>query len=138
MIIDFLPPHWDTVKAKDCANEKTIFVETLIHSTKDRQALCDFDQKFYKLPSYMRRSAICSAIGMYSVWKSNHDSCKKAGCKGAEPVIKTVNHICPAFFRGNTFRVISDDTAMIKVFAHNDWVWMPVRMNHSDLKYIRK
>ena len=34
--------------------------------------------------------------------------------------------------------MISGDTAMIKVFAHNDWVWMPVRMNHSDLKYIRK
>ena len=36
-IIDFLSPHWDTVKAKDYANEKTIFVETLIHSTKDRR-----------------------------------------------------------------------------------------------------
>ena len=53
-IIDFLPPHWDTVKAKDYANEKTIFVETLIHSTKDRQALYNFDQKFCKLPPYMR------------------------------------------------------------------------------------
>jgi hypothetical protein len=75
---------------------------------------------------------------MYSVWKSNHASWETAGCKGAEPVIGTVNNICPAFFRGNTFRVISDDTAMIRVSAYNEWVWMPVRMNHSDLKYIRK
>ena len=137
-IINFLPSHWDAVKTKTYANEKTIFVETLIHSTKDHLALCDFDQKFYKLPSYMRRAAIASAIGMYSSWKSNHDNWEKAGCKGAEPAMGATNDICPAFFRDNTFRMISDDTAMIKVFAHNDWVWMPVRMNHSDLKYIRK
>jgi putative transposase len=137
-IIDFLPPHWDAVKAISHSNAKMTYVESLIHFMAGRKAVCDFDQKFYKLPSYMRRAAIYSAIGMYSSWKPNHDSWEKAGCKGAEPVIVTVNNICPAFFRGNTFRMISDDTAMIKVFAHNDWVWIPVRMNHPNLKYIRK
>lgn len=34
--------------------------------------------------------------------------------------------------------MIFDDAAMIRVSAYNEWVWMPVRMNHSDLKYIRK
>ena len=137
-IINFLPPHWDSVKAIDYSNAKMMYVESLIHTVGGQKAVCDFDQKFYKLPSYMRRAAISAAIGMYSSWKSNHDNWEKAGCEGAEPVMGTVNNICTAFFRGNTFRMISDDAAMVKVFAHNDWVWMPVRMNHSDLKYIRR
>ena len=137
-IVSFLPPYWDSVKAKTYANEQMMYVETLIHSTKDRKAVCDFDQKFYKLPSYMRRAAIFAAIGMYSSWKSNHDNWENAGHKGKEPVMGTTRNLCPAFFRGNTFQMISDDTALVKVFAHHDWIWMPVRMNHSDLKYIRK
>lgn len=32
--------------------------ESLIHSTEAHEAVCDFDQKFNKLPCYFRRSAI--------------------------------------------------------------------------------
>ena len=40
--------------------------EHLVHSTKKNQARYDFDQKFSKMPSYLRRSAIQHALGSVS------------------------------------------------------------------------
>ena len=37
--------------------------EHLVHSTKKNRARYDFDQKFPKMPSYLRRSAIQHALG---------------------------------------------------------------------------
>ena len=40
--------------------------EHLVHSTKKNRARYDFDQKFPKMPSYLRRSAIQHALGSVS------------------------------------------------------------------------
>lgn len=137
-IVDFLPAHWNSVESVKGDHNKMMYVESLIHTTDSHQAVCDFDRKFYKLPSYFRRSSITSAIGAYSSWKSNHDNWEADGKSGREPRLGSLNSICPAFYRGNMFKETSDYSAEIKVYMHNDWVWRPVRMNRSDTRYIRK
>lgn len=49
------------------------YVESLIHVTTIHPNVKyrDFDQKFYKFPSYIRRAAINEAIGKASSYKSN-------------------------------------------------------------------
>ena len=51
------------------------YVEWLVHSTKGNEAAYPyFDQHFYKMPSYLRRDAITTAIGKvfaYRKWVEN-------------------------------------------------------------------
>ena len=43
--------------------------EHLVHGTKKNRARYDFDQKFQKMPSYLRRSAIQHALGSVSSYE---------------------------------------------------------------------
>ncbi len=63
--------HWDETLLIKTNNQKQQYVEQMIHSTKNHVAAYDFDQKFYKFPSYLRRAAITEAIGKVSSYKSN-------------------------------------------------------------------
>lgn len=49
------------------------YVEKCVHATKDNPApVYDFDTKFYKMPSYMRRGAINEASRTILLAKSHH------------------------------------------------------------------
>ena len=63
--------NWDDISVLNSFN-RLKYVETLTHSTKDNpNPKYDFDSRFYKLPSYLRRSAINEAIGKVCSYKSN-------------------------------------------------------------------
>ena len=64
---------WEDIRKEDYLCSPVIYVERLCHRTKRNPEVSyeSFDRKFYKLPSYLRRSAISDAIGKVSSYKSN-------------------------------------------------------------------
>ncbi|MEE3488925.1 MAG: hypothetical protein VZT48_12565, partial [Bulleidia sp.] len=75
--------NWEAINRRE-GKHRNNYVEQLIHGKNGNDPVYDFDQRFYKLPSYMRRSAVQYAIGQYRTWKANHDAWVKEPV-GKEP-----------------------------------------------------
>lgn len=65
--------HWDILFQEKNSVKRVNILERFTHKTKKNPVVQypSFDQKFYKFPSYLRRSAISEAIGKVSSYKSN-------------------------------------------------------------------
>lgn len=129
--------HWDEVAAIKDSKERMNYIESIVHSTALHNALYDFDTRFYKFPSYLRRSAIIAAIGAVASYQSNHENWLNA-CIGKEPAFSYDRHLCPALYRGVMFRWDKNGNALIKVFADNDWVWRELNLRKTDVSYFEK
>lgn len=134
-LITPIQENYDDIAELESSLRKMNYVEKLVHNTRNNKAIYDFDDKFYKFPSYLRRSAITKAIGIVSSYMSQIEIWKANGCKGAMPKLDKGNHLMPCFYKDNMFDHQNDKT-YIKVYSNNDWVWQEIRLNHSDLKYI--
>ena len=66
--------------------------EHLVHTTKKNQARFDFDLRFPKMPSYLRRAAIQHALGSVSSYKTRMELWKKTDQKGGRPKLVCDNH----------------------------------------------
>ena len=73
--------------------------EHLVHTTKKNQARFDFDLRFPKMPSYLRRAAIQHALGSVSSYKTRLELWKKMDKKGGTPKLVCGNHAMPVFYR---------------------------------------
>lgn len=135
--MDVCQKEWESFQ--ELSNLKSVaFMEKLTLTTEKRPAvLYDFNAHFYKMPCYLRRAAIAQAIGAYSSWFSNHENWKK-NSEGKEPKLQLDRSMMPVFYKGNMFKRINNNEAMIKVFFHNDWVWKHIVLRHQDVKYILK
>lgn len=140
-IINVCLENWDYISNIETNLNKKTYVENLIHKTKDNPNVSyDFDKKFYKLPSYIRRSAIAEALGKVSSYKSNlsnwEDSLiEKAGKKPSLPV---AGHIFPALYRNNMYKQTGTYEARVKVYICNTWDWLTVKLRKSDVNYINR
>ena len=113
-------------------------VEKLVHGTKNRKAVYpEFDKRFYKMPSYLRRSAIMTAIGKADSYRKLVDLWRENGCAGKKPFLNLRQDMMPCFYRDNMFRHDERGFA-IKIFRNNDWVWLPVKLRKTDLDYIAR
>lgn len=130
--------HYEELQKIKGSLKQQQYIEHLVHSTKNRKAVYAFDERFYKFPSYLRRSAITHAIGAVFSWKSNWKNWEENGCKGKEPKPGIYMDVCPCLYHGNMFLWGEDGTAMIKVYTDHDWVWREVRLKKSDLTYLEK
>lgn len=70
-IIPIVDKHWDELKVFKGANFRMSYIEKLIHFTKGNKALYNFDEKFPKFPTYLRRAVLNKAIGIVSSYRSN-------------------------------------------------------------------
>ena len=88
------------------SNVKQQYAERMIHSTKNRVAVYDFDQKFYKFPSYLRRAAITEAIGKVSSYKSNLENWanEDPATRGRKPSFPKAGLIYPCLYRENMYQ----------------------------------
>ena len=134
-LITPIQENYDDIAKLESSLRKMNYVEKLVHNTRNNKAIYDFDDKFYKFPSYLRRSAITKAIGIVSSYMSQIEIWKANNCKGAMPKLDKGNHLMPCFYKDNMFDHQNDKT-YIKVYRNNDWVWQEIRLNNSDLKYI--
>ena len=136
-VIDIVNKEWENIKPFSSLGRNNI-VEKIIHSTSKRTAKYDFDSKFYKFPSYFRRSVISTAIGIVSSYKSNYENWEKAGKKTKEPKLNLYHFEVPAFYKGNCFSKEADNIVTLKLYKNNDWVWVSFVLKETDVKYIKR
>ena len=122
--------------AKRCFNA----AEHLVHTTKKNHACFDFDIRFPKMPSYLRRSAIQHALGTVSSYKTRLDLWEKTDGKSGKPKLVYENHAMPVFYRDVMYREGAEgkDEAYLKLYDGHDWKWSCVRLDHTDMEYLRK
>lgn len=127
--------NWDNISKFKRVNRLT-YIETLIHTTKDNSnPIYDFDTKFYKMPSYMRRGIINEAIGKVSSYKSNLVNWQNNPV-GKEPSYPKAGYIFPSMYRTVMYNQTDNYTAQIKVYIRNTWDWINIDLRKSDMDYI--
>ena len=114
--------------------------EHLIHTTKKNQARFDFDIRFPKMPSYLRRASIQHALGSISSYKTRMGMWEKLGQIGGKPKLVLENYAMPVFYRDVMYRENENgkDAAYLKLYDGHDWKWFHVRLSHTDMEYLRK
>ena len=138
--IEVFESEWSDI---ECFNntDKKGYAERLIHSTDSNVAKYqEFDKKFYKLPSYVRRNAINTALGHLSAYHSNVSNWYKSNCEGKKPSLQIHLNKYPTFYKGNMYddALIDDDTVYLKLYRNHDWVFVPFKLKHTDMAYIRR
>ncbi|WP_243152004.1 transposase [Blautia wexlerae] len=92
------------------------------------------------MPSYLRRSAIQHALGTVSSYKTRLDLWEKTDGKSGKPKLVYENHAMPVFYRDVMYREGAEgkDEAYLKLYDGHDWKWSCVRLDHTDMEYLRK
>ena len=144
-VCDVVLKHYDEIKKLNNL-ERRMYLEHLIHNTKNNIAKYDFDSRYYKLPSYLLRDIEAKAIGHIFSYKSNLDNYKKERYnkisngkkfKKREPSLSKCN-LLPSFYKGNMYKMISDNKIALKIYEDNDWKYEEFKLKKNDLKYINK
>lgn len=131
--------HWEEIAQIKMLQARQMYIERLIHHTKNRPVVAyeDFDKLFYKLPSYIRRSAISEAIGKVESYQGNLKRWEKEG-NGKAPGKPEAGYTYPVLYRENMYERTGEYTARIKVWIRNTWDWMDIRFRKSDADYITR
>lgn len=118
------------------------YIESLIHVTGDHPDVkyTSFDKKFYKFPSYLRRRAINEAIGKVSSYKSNLKNWeeKETKTRGRRPSLPKAGFTYPCMYRTVMYEQTDTYEARIKIYVHNTWDWITVKLRKSDMDYIER
>ena len=144
-LVDVYNKEWNLINLINDKKDKFNYAEHLVHTTKDNIAKYDFDSKFYKFPSYLRRSAITDALGIVSSYKSNLENYESEryeaisngkNFKKKAPKLQLKHYKCPAFYKGNMYEQVDRLTAKIKTYNGSDWIWTTIKLRNQDIKYI--
>jgi|LGOV01.1.fsa_nt_gb IS605 OrfB family transposase len=144
-VVTVVNNEWLDISEVDEKKKKLGFVENLIHKTKDNRnpKYPHFDASFYKFPSYFRRAAIADAIGIVSSYRSNYENwelkkekfeAESKTLRDLPPALSTKHYAFPVFYKGNMFKWLSEDQAMIKLYLDHDWKWLTITLNTKSFK----
>ena len=137
--IEAFNKEWSDITSIKGELNQFCFAERLIHSTKNNMAKYDFDSQFVKFPSYLRRAVTQAALGAVSSYQSNLQKWKSKGRKGSEPRLQLDRYSMPCFYnKGMFISSKEDDSAYLKLYINNDWVWYKVKLLHTDVRYLQK
>lgn len=135
-LINVCVKEWGNLSLIDSSLNKQRYVEILIHATKGNpNPVYDFDAKFYKMPSYLRRGAINEAIGKVSSYMSNLSNWNENPV-GRKPSVPKAGYVFPSMYRTVMYNQISDYKAQVKVYICNTWDWITIDLRKSDMDYI--
>lgn len=141
-LMDIVSLHYDMLAAAEPTVSATVqqvrqgIVEHLVHSTRENTAAYpEFDKRFYKFPSYLRRDAIMTAIGKIFAYRAWITNWKADGRKGKRPFLNRNQDVMPCFYRKNTF-LQDGNHVSLKLYNGSDWVWHEVRIRPSDFRYV--
>ena len=139
-LTDIYAQVWEELEGILEAKKRFNEAEHLIHTTKKNQARFDFDIRFPKMPSYLRRAAIQHALGSVSSYKTRLGLWEKTGQRESKPRLVYENHAMPVFYRDVMYREDEGgkDAACLKLYDGRDWKWFRVRLSHTDMEYLRK
>ena len=134
--IDVSIKEWDIIKNIENPLQKQRKIECLVHYTRTNpNPKYNFDQRFGKFPSYLRRAAISEAVGKVSSYKSNYVNWEKTKI-GNEPGYPKAGYIYPAMYRDNCFVRTGTYEARLKVWIFNTWDWINIKLRKTDVDYI--
>ena len=88
---------WEELAEIPDAKRRFNAAEHLVHTTKKNPARFDFDLRFPKMPSYLRRAAIQHALGSVSSYETRMDLWEKSGEQAGKPRLAYENHAMPVF-----------------------------------------
>ena len=141
-IFDVVEDRWAEISAYGNNKQRLTFVEELIHSTKNGDALySQFDRRFYKLPSYYRRAAINFVLGQYSSFQTRLKQYNEERYlaissgkhfKKRPPRLNKKNNAWPVLYKEVFVR--DRKTVKIKVRIRNTWDWIECAIVERDYK----
>jgi transposase, IS605 orfB family len=132
---------WLTLEGKN----RCSYIEKLIHATSKNPnpKYVEFDKKFYKMPTYLRRAIINQAIGIVNSYLAlcdrYIDKKTKALSEGKKftdkPPRLSYNHYSfPALYKNGMFDNFDiDGTCHIKLFIDNDWKYINIAFDKKAL-----
>ena len=138
-LVDVYEKEWEYLSIIPNKLQRQTVAENLIHNTKSNKAKYEFDEEFYKFPSYLRRDARNTALGIVSGYHSSLDNWEMSGKKGNKPVLQKNHYAMPVFFRDNMYQNTRSDTSCkLKIFKDKDWIWVTVNHKKTDVDYLKK
>ena len=133
--------EWDGISSL-VGRQRLSFIETLTHrtATNNHVKYTEFDLRFYKLPCYLRRSAVNEAIGKVSSYQSNLKNWELADPKnrGLAPSLPKAGYAYPFMYRVGMYQQTDTYEAQLKVYIRNTWDWITVQLRKSDVDYIAR
>ena len=103
--------EWGSITPIKGLKAEQSYVETLTVPTSGRPNVAyNFNQKFYKMPCYLRRAAISEAIGKVSSYKSNLSNWEASDKRerGEKPSLPKAGFCYPVLYRDNMYVRESD------------------------------
>ena len=97
---------WTELSMIDKIKRRFNEAEHLVHETKKNHARFDFDARFPKMPSYLRRAAIQHALGSVSSYHTRLEQWKNGAISG-KPKLVCENHAMPVFYRDVMYKPLS-------------------------------
>ena len=91
-LVEIYAQVWEELEGILEAKKRFNEAEHLIHTTKKNQARFDFDIRFPKMPSYLRRAAIQHALGSVFSYKTRLGLWEKTGQRESKPKLVYENH----------------------------------------------
>ncbi len=138
--IDVVLREWHVISGISGDQYKMRKVEILCHSTAHNTEVRyrEFDRRFYKFPSYLRRAAINEALGKVSSYKTNLANWEASDpkTKGRKPGYPKAGFVYPCMYRENMYEKTDTYEAKIKAYIRNTWDWITVQLRKSDVDYI--
>ena len=138
-LIGVYDAEWEFIQCLNGTKRRFNRAERLVHGTKGNKAKYpEFDRMFYKMPSYLRRSAIQAALGAVASYRSLVKNWESGGCKGAKPKLQCSRNSMPVFYRGDMFKETENPFVVnLKLLHKNDWVWVPIQLLPTDVRYLQ-
>jgi IS605 OrfB family transposase len=129
-LMGILFTHWPSL-AELSSPKRVLAVEKLIHQTakNPNPKYQQFDQTFYKFPSYYRRAAIVFAAGQVSSYMTRYQEWQSGTRQRRDakpPVLNPDSGCYPTLYKGGCYKLHGYDRIEIKVFNGTDWVWTTV------------
>ncbi|NEQ12885.1 IS200/IS605 family accessory protein TnpB-related protein [Moorena sp. SIO2C4] len=139
-LVGIIYTHWSELGCLT-ADQLTPAVERLMHETAKRPNIKypQFNQAFYKFPSYYRRAAIrqsrrfanAFAAGQVSSFVTRYREWQAGTRKrrsDSPPRLNADTGCYPALYKGQCYKLHGFNQVDIKVFNGLDWVWTTVQI----------
>ena len=139
-LTDIYAQVWEELRKIPETKKRFNTAEHMVHMTKKNTARFDFDLRFPKMPSYLRRSAIQHALGSVSSYETRLGQWKETGVLSGRPKLTCRNHAMPVFYRDVMYREGAEgkDEAYLKLYDGHDWKWFRVYLKRTDMEYLRR
>lgn len=135
--IDVCDKEWDILEPLKSFERCREIEKMSLLTKKNQNPKYNFNKRFYKMPVYLRRSAINTATGCYSSYHSNLQNWKENSI-GRKPTLQLDRSVMPVLYKDNMYIRTGKTAAKIKIFHKNDWVWLNIELKNQDVKYIQK